>query len=456
MRVLKFGGTSVADAEAIAGVVSIVGARPGARVVVVSALAGATDALLAIAHLAAKDAVGAMAELHDLVRRHREAVTHVRTLYPRQVLDAAIEGIARGAAQTVHAIAAAGQASPALVDKLIASGELWSSRLMAAFLADASVPAQWIDARHIVRTDARYRAAVPDLEATEKAVGRLVRPALAVDRVVVTAGFIGSAPDGSTTTLGRGGSDYSAAVIGACLMADDIEIWTDVDGVLSADPRVVSGARVLPALSYEDAETLARFGARVLHPKTIEPAAARDIPVIVRNSRRPEEPGTRIDASGAGDGRSAAVTSRAGVSLVEITPRDRPADGSFAARALQSLADANISLVVGEIHRDRLVVAVDQGFDLAALRARVAAFAYVQMRDGLAAVCAVGGRLANEPGLVLGAFAVLDEGPVHLVSRPSGSAAFAVIVEDCDAHKLVARLHDRFAAEALAAAPPLP
>lgn len=316
--------------------------------------------------------------------------------------------------------------------------------MVAAFLADAGIPTQWIDARHVVRTDRRHREATPDLMATEQALTRLVRPALALDRVVVLAGFIGSAPDGATTTLGRGGSDYSAALVGAGLDAGEIEIWTDVDGVLSADPRVVADARVLPMLSYDDAETLARFGAKVLHPKTMEPAAARGIPVRVRNSRRPGEPGTRIDALGAGDGAYAAVVSRGGLSLVEMTARGKGAEGAFAARALLSLSEANVTVVLGEVHGDRLLVAVDQAFDSDALRARVATFAEVRTRDGLAAVCAVGDRLATERGLLTGAFGVFVDGPVHLVSRPGGSAAFAVVVDGCHAHALVARLHDWF------------
>jgi len=449
MRVLKFGGTSVVDAAAIARVVSIVAGREGPRTVVVSALAGVTDGLLSVADTAVHDTPAALAALAQLTERHRATVSALGSAYPRQVVDLALDGIARGAAQTVQAIAAEGNTSPALVDKLVASGELWSSRIVAAFLTDAGVAAQWIDARHVVRTDGCHRAAVPDLAATEKAVSRLVRPALALDRVVVLGGFIGSGPNGATTTLGRGGSDYSAALVGACLLADEIEIWTDVDGVLSADPRVVADARVLPALSYEDAETLATFGAKVLHPKTIEPAAARDIPVRVLNSRRPEEPGTRIDGSGAGETGCVAIASRAGMCLVELTARERPADGSFPARALQSLSDANVSVVVGEIHRDRLTVAVDHLVDLDALRSRVAAFAEVRARNGLAAVCAVGDRLAADPRLVTSAFAAIADGHIHLVARPRGASAFAVIVDAADAHGIVARLHDAFAASAV-------
>jgi aspartate kinase len=442
MRVLKFGGTSVADAAAIHRVVSIVGARRGPRTVVVSALAGVTDALLAVAEGAVQDGPAAVAALEALTARHRGVAAEVLTPPLRRIADAAVEGIARGAAPAVHAIGAAGRRSPALVDRLVATGELWSSRIVAAFLADAGIPSQWIDARHVVRTDRHHREAAPDLSAIDEAVNRLLRPALARDRVVVLAGFIGAAPDGATTTLGRGGSDYSAALIGACLDAEEIEIWTDVDGVLSADPGVVAGARVLPMLSYEDAATLARFGAKVLHPRTIEPAAARGIPVRVLNSRRPAEPGTRIDALG-GEGSYAAVASRGGVSLVVMTAREKTAAGAFSARALMALSDAGINLVLGEVHGDRLLVAVDRPFDLEDFRARVAAFADVRTRDGLAAVCAVGDRFASEPGLA-GAFGALADGSVHLVSRAGGSAAFAVIVDGGDAHALVVRLHDWF------------
>ena len=446
MRVLKFGGTSVADAAAIGRLVAIVAGRRGCRTVVVSALGGVTDRLLAIAGTATVDPAAARADLDAVLARHFDVAGALQNPAARQMIDAMLRGIGQGAQRTIDAMTSAGVPSPALLDKLLACGELWSSRLVAAFLADAGVPSQWIDARHLVRTDDAHGHAVPDFAATERSVRRLVRPALALDRVVVVGGFIGSAPDGATTTLGRGGSDYTAALLGACLMADEIEIWTDVDGVLSADPRVVARARVLSALSYEDAETLATFGAKVLHPKTIEPAAARDIPVRVLNSWRPNQPGTRIDGSG-GDAGYAAVASRAGLALLELSARDRSGDGTFAARALQVLTEARVRVIVGEVHKDRVTVAVDSGFDLDALRLRVSGFADVSATRGLSAVCAVGGRLASDPRLVTSAFALLDDRRLHLVARPGGSSALAVVVDDRDVHDLVARLHDSFTAE---------
>jgi len=417
MRVLKFGGTSVADAAAIRRVVHIVSGRQGARTVVVSALAGVTDALLEISRRAAHDVDAALAALVAITARHRVVADAFAGEDTRRVLDAALDGIHLGAAATVRTIAANGM-SPALADRLAACGELWSSRLVAAAFASAGVPVQWIDARHVVRTDARHGAATPDLSATEKAVTRFVRPALALDRVVVIGGFAGSSPDGATTTLGRGGSDYSAAVLGACLLADEIEIWTDVDGVYTADPRVVPGARVLAALSYEDAETLATFGAKVLHPKTIAPAASRDIPVRVLNSHRPSSPGTRIDGSAADAPGHTAVVSRAGLCLIEFTSRDRRVAAGFGARVLQALEDEQVAVVLCEVHRDRVSVVVEGSCDGSALRARVDAFAELRSRDGLSAVCAVGDRLPKP---------------------------FVMVVEDSHAHAIVTRLHDSFA-----------
>lgn len=446
MRVLKFGGTSVADAAAIERLVAIVRSRQGARTVVISALAGVTDRLLAIAALAASDGPGAQSAVADLLTRHVAVAATLSEEAEAQV-EPMLRGIARGAERAIEAIAAARNASPSLTDKLVAAGELWSSRLVAAFLSAGGVRAQWIDARHVIRTDGRHRHATPDLAATEDAVRRHVRPALALDRVVVIGGFIGSGPDGATTTLGRGGSDYSAAVLGASLLADEIEIWTDVDGVFSADPRLVGHARVLAAMSYEDAEILATFGAKVLHPKTLEPAAALDIPVRVLNSRRPGESGTRIDSGGAGATAYAAVASRGGISVVSLTARARRPDGSFAARALQALADAHVSVLVGEIHKGRLTVAVDHEVDLDALRTQVDDFAEVEARNGLTAVCAISDRLARDPRLVTSAVALLDDRRIHLVARPGTSSALAVVIDEPDAHALVARLHDVFAAE---------
>ena len=452
MLVLKFGGTSVADADAIRRAAAIVGAQRGARVVVVSALAGVTDALLQLGEVAGADEHAALRALDGLTARHHDVARAVRHPERRRLLSAGIDGLARSARGAVAAIRAAARArpAPASADRLVAAGELWSSRLIAAILEDAGIPSRWLDAREVIRTDARHQAATPDLVPTTQAVDRFVRPLLASDRVVVIGGFIGSAPDGSTTTLGRGGSDYSAALLGACLSADEIQIWTDVDGVLTADPRVIAHARLVKRLSYAEAHDLATFGAKVLHPGTIHPAAARNIPVRVLNSRRPDATGTIIgphtDADV--DPRLTAVACRGGVTVVEVTSRDPRGREPFAAKVFHELAQGGTPVVLADLCGNRLSVAVDQSADFDGLRASVAAFADVRLRRGLAAVCAVGRGWSAEPRLIREALAVLGDTPVHMVARPSASSPLAFVVDEAHAESTMTRLHDEFLVEA--------
>jgi aspartate kinase len=446
MLVLKFGGTSVADAEAIRRAAAIVAARRGARVVVVSALAGVTDALLRVGEVAAADERGALLALDGLTARHLDLARSVGHAERRRLLTAGIDGLARSARSAVAAIRSAGRArpTPAAADRLAATGELWSSRIVTALLEDAGVASRWLDARDVVRTDARHQAAAPDLVATGSAVDRLVRPLLASDRVVVIGGFIASAPDGSTTTLGRGGSDYTAALLGACLSADEIQIWTDVDGVLTADPRVIAHARPVERLSYAEAHDLATFGAKVLHPGTIYPAAARNIPVRVLNSRRPEAPGTIIGphTDVDVDPRLTAVACRGGVTLVEVTSRDTRGRDPFAAKVFHELAHSGTPVVLADLCGNRLSVAVDDSADFDAFRSGVSGFAEVRLRRRLAAVCAVGRGWSTEPRLIRDALAILGDTPVHMVARPSASSPLAFIVDEEHAESTMTRLHD--------------
>lgn len=446
MLVLKFGGTSVADADAIRRAAAIVAAQRGPRVVVVSALAGVTDALLAIADIACADEPRALAALDGLAARHHDVARTIQQATRRQLAAAGIDGLARAARVVIKSIHASGRSrpSPAMSDRLAATGELWSSRLTAAIFEDAGIASRWADAREIVRTDARHQAATPDTVATAASVDRIVRPALAAERVVVIGGFIGSAPDGSTTTLGRGGSDYSAALLGACLSADEIQIWTDVDGVLTADPRVIAHARLVERLSYAEAHDLATFGAKVLHPGTIHPAAARNIPVRVLNSRRPNAAGTVIGphAEPVADARLTAVACRGGVTLVEVTSRDTRGREPFAARVFHELARSGTPVVLADICGNRLTVAVDESANLESFRSTVAEFADVRLREGLAAVCAVGRGWSGEPQLIRDALAVIGDTPVHLVARPSGSSPLAFVVDEEYAELTMTRLHD--------------
>ena len=290
MIVCKFGGTSIGDPAAIKRLVEIVRERRAEQpVLVLSALSKATDALLG---LEGASPANLKRRLEAIVARHR-AVSDELGLPEAPI--AGIEGA--GSALLEWATARAGQSwNGAERDRVASHGELWSTRLVAAALEVAGLPAVWVDARRLIATDATFQHAVPDQPEITRRAAQIIPPLLADGAIPVTQGFVGSSPDGQTTTLGRGGSDFTASLLAAALGAERVEIWTDVDGILSADPRIVPEAQLLPEASYHEAAELAAFGAKVLHPATQMPLIAAGIPCWVRNSFAPERPGTRIVA----------------------------------------------------------------------------------------------------------------------------------------------------------------
>lgn len=443
--VLKFGGTSLAEVESIRRVAGIVAAERRPKVVVVSALAGVTDALL---HLAAAGATipgnPPPRALDGLLRRHIAAAEMIRNRPARTTLEHELYAIAGHVAATLES--APGRLSPRSRDEVAAAGELWSSRLLAAVLRDRGVPAVWIDARVVMRTNSHHGNATPDFSATREAAVRLVAPHLERGEVVVLGGFIGSDPNGATTTLGRGGSDCSAAVVGACLDAEEIQIWTDVDGVLTADPRVVPHARLVPHLSYGEAHDLASFGAKVLHPGTIAPAVDRGIPVVVRNSHRPHVPGTvvsrRNDAAAAPA--VAGLACRAGATLVEAVAHGQDDGDSFVSGVFDRLHAAGIEAVLADLCGNRLVFTVQGVADVESLRQSLATAADVRVTDGLAIVTVVGDGLSGDSHVQADAARALRDLPVHLVARSAGKRTLSFVVDAKQTAAAMSRLHECF------------
>ena len=447
MRVLKFGGSSVADGDAIRSVASIVAAQSGATVVVVSALAGVTDALVGLANAAASGA-DCRRDLDALELRHAAIARTISDPQRRRIAELSTTGFAESAGRTLRAIKAEARIRPWLLDKLLAVGELWSSRLVDGLLQEAGVDSHWTDARGVLKTDGRHQAASPDLDATVQCLDRLVRPWLARQRVVVLGGFIGSGPDGAVTTLGRGGSDYSATILGACLAAEEIQIWTDVDGVHSADPRLVDTAVVLPVLSFESAQTLARFGAKILHPRAIAPAAARGIPVHVLNSFRPEAPGTRIGPTPAvGSGAVSAVSAHAGIALVEIRLDNGPSEAGVVATVFSALQDGGVAVLLAELCDGRLAVAIEAAADLEPLRRRLGSRAGVHVSVGHAAVCVIAEPVGRQGRLASDALSLLGNTAIHLIAQPAGGVTLGLVVDAADAVATVQRLHDGFVSQ---------
>lgn len=445
MVVLKFGGTSVGEVESIRRVAGIVGAERRPRLVVVSALAGVTDALLSLAS-AGPTVPGDPPPrgLDALLRRHIAAAGTIRDHAARATLDHELYAIAGRVAATLES--ARGPLSSRAVDEVAAAGELWSSRLLTAVLRDRGVRAAWVDARQVLRTNSRHGNAAPDLRATGTLAERLVKPRLDSGEVVVVGGFIGSDSVGVTTTLGRGGSDCSAAVFGACLDAEEIQIWTDVDGVLTADPHVVPHARPVPQLSYGEAHDLAISGAKVLHPGTIAPAVERGIPVVVRNSRRPQVPGTVVSAASsvAGARPIAGLACRGGTMLFEVVAHERADVDEFVSRVFGELELAGVEALLADLCGNRLVFTVQAAPELDGVRRSLGKFAEVRVTEGLATVTVVGDGLVADPRFCATAAAAVHDLRVHLVAQPDGRRTLSFVVDAMQTTLATSRLHDCF------------
>jgi aspartate kinase len=453
LLVQKFGGTSVMDADAIRRLITIVrqGRASGSSssrgpAVVVSAMSGVTDALLTLAADAAAGRLEpALEGLGRIRSRQTEAIASLLTgsraadtaAFITRQLDQ-LESVVRG-------LALLREVTPRTMDAIVATGELLSSRLVAAALDEAGVAAEWVDARTVVVTNDEHGQAAPIVDATYAALREIVLGAVGRDRVPVLGGFVGATVDGMTTTLGRGGSDYSGALVGAGIGADEIQIWTDVDGMLTADPRVVPGPRLVPRLSYEEASELAYFGAKVLHPATILPAVERGIPVRIVNARRPEGAGTLIAAaSGAGNGPFAGLACKRKLSVVNVTSTRMLMAYGFLRRLFEVFERHRTAVDVVTTSEVSVSVTVEDHRQLDGIRQALEAFAEVSVEPEMALVCAVGDGLMAQPEVVARMLRALDGVPLRMVSQAASRRNVTVVLADADVAEAMQRLHREF------------
>src|SRR5438477_2024454 len=349
MKVLKFGGSSLATTSRIRGVAEIVlkEARGKPLLVVVSAFQGVTNQLLECANLAARNDPNYTAVFRKIVRRHRLAINDLlgkqRAARVRSLVDTLLGELR----EVLHGIQLLGHGQPRALDLVASFGERLSAVIVAAHL-NGSRCASFVDARRIIVTDDQFTNANVIFGKTNRAIRRFFADFFGAGRpIAVVTGFIGSTSDGQTTTIGRNGSDYTAAIVGAAVSADIIEIWTDVDGVLSADPNLVPSAFVLPRITYEEAMELSYFGAKVLHPAAIAPAVAKGIPLLVKNAFRPHAPGTLISRSGKnGDRLAKGITSIAGLTLLTLRGLSMVGVPGNAERLFRALASRGVSVIL--------------------------------------------------------------------------------------------------------------
>ena len=438
--VMKFGGTSVEDAAAVERVVGIVRAALEQRpVVVVSAMARVTDALLAAAARAGQDdAAGALADLDAVLARYRDAA---RRLLPdadrkryQQTITATRAELAADLARVPR--------DPAAPDAVAAQGERLSAALVAAALAARAVPAREVDARRCILTDTRPGKAEPLIPETDVATRAALQPLIAAGTVPVLGGYMGATPEGVTTTLGRGGSDYSAALVGVALGAEEIQIWTDVSGVLTADPKVAPAARTITRLSFAEASELAYFGARVLHPKTILPAIRHGIPVRIRNSRAPDDAGTLVTAESEVVPRTVkAIAYKTGVSIVSVTSTRMLGAYGFL-RALFEVFERHRTVVdLVATSEVSVSLSVDDTTTLPGILKDLAALGEPAVETGRAIICIVGEGMRGTPGIAARIFATIRDINVSLISLGASRINITFVVDESRAAEAVRRLH---------------
>jgi aspartate kinase len=452
MIVMKFGGTSVEDDQAIERVAEIVGSRLEQKpVVVVSALARVTDSLVTMSQLAASGALTEGLRLHRQMRQRHLAVlaallngrgeAEVRDRL--QALFDSLEDVLRG-------VAALGELSPRTSDNLLSFGELFSSQIVATALRARAMDAVLVDSRQIMVTDASHTRAVPQLQETNRRLRHSLRPLLDGGRVPVMGGFIAATAEGIPTTLGRGGSDFSAALVGAGLGARKIEIWTDVEGMMTTDPRLCPDARRIDVIGFDEASELAYFGAKVLHPATLIPAVEKNIPLYILNSRNPESKGTCIRARARPSKTIVrSIAAKRGVKVINVRlPRIVAAQGFLHAlfEAFDRHACPADLVSTSEVS---VSAAVEASRNLSGLLDDLKRLGNVEVENNKAILCLVGEKLRGRIGVAASVFTVLASAGVnvHMISQGASEINISFVIEEQDIPQAVKHLHAYFFAE---------
>jgi aspartate kinase len=469
MIVMKFGGTSVGGAEQIKGVTGIIAAQLDRRpVVVVSAITKVTDLLLATARAAgAGDRDTVRANLLRLNEIHHAAIEgaiddpELRAEVTRRVA-ALLAQLRRSCAGIVML----GELSARSLDAVAAYGERCSALIVAGALRDRGLAAEAVSATEVIVTDGQFGAANPLPEPTRQRAEAVLRPLVAAGVVPVVTGFIGATAEGVTTTLGRGGSDYSASIIGGALDCEEIWIWTDVTGVMSADPRIVPEARTLPRISYAEAAELSYYGAKVIHPRTIIPAVQRRIPIWIKNTFAPEEAGTLINHEGETTPQvGKAITSIRPTGMITVTGAGLLGGPSILARVFttiarrnanlfmisQSSSEHNVCFVVAEDMADQLVEDLKREF--ASELARQELEAVTALRE-VSVLAVVGAGMRGTPGVAGRVFSALGRHGINIIAIAQGSSELNIsfVVQTADERRAVQVLHDELVLGRTAAA----
>lgn len=450
MIVMKFGGTSVEDPTAIRRLISIVRAqRERQPIVVVSAMSRVTNGLLDCARFAAEGQEAELrAKVEDITTRHYAAADELALPTEREVLGAALQAQFAELRDTLDEIRRQGKVTPQLSDAVSANGELLSSLIVAAAFRAEGLSSERIDVRPLLRTNDDFMRATIDFEVANPALAKAFAAKVAAGQVPVTQGFIGSTAEGHTTTIGRGGSDYSASILGAAVNATAIEIWTDVDGMMTTDPRIVPEAAKIKTISFAEASELAYFGAKVLHPATLRPAMVKDIPVYICNSRRPHVKGTAILSQAPhSHAPIKAIAFKRGITVVNVSSVRMLMAHGFLARLFEVFNRHETAVDMVATSEVSVSMTLDDTRYLDAIIADLQAFGEVTVERDRAIICLVGEQMKFTPGLASRIFTPLNHINISMISHGASAINASFVVENALVEEAVKRLHAEFFSE---------
>lgn len=462
--VMKFGGTSVGSVNSLSKVVKIIQENHTENkgvVVVTSALSGITDLLLSSANPEISTSISEnflLEKTETILDRHAEITNAlIQDKTRRQQVMGKINKLVNDFQNLCHAIHIIGEATPRALDAVASIGERMSIQLLSGILEENGIPSHPIEATSLIITDDNFQNAHPDMELSKLNIQEKLLPLIASKTVPVITGFIGATKNGVITTLGRGGSDYSAAIIGSLLPASDVWIWTDVDGVMTSDPRIVTNAQTIPELSYREVAELAYFGAKVLHPKSIRPVIEAGVPLVVLNTFNPSHSGTKIvdDHVNNSKGKIKAVTTIQGLKLINIEGRGMLGVPGVAARTFDAVSSTGTSvpMITQASSEQSICFAVPEKKAAVVTAALERAFSEELKRkdidriwamDDVSIVTIVGAGMRNTPGISAKVFTALGDQGINVIAIAQGSSevSISIVVSSQETHKAVIALHN--------------
>ena len=458
MHVLKFGGTSVANAANIKKVKSIIEERrkKDKVIVVVSAFGGVTDDLLQCSMLAAQGDENYKAALQKITHRHLDMVKELLPVTSQSSILSYVMQQFNEIEDICNGMFLLNELSDKTRDRMLGYGELISSKIISALLEAEGLPNQWVDARQLIVTDSQYSKALVQFEKSRKQASSFFNKATA--ELFVLPGFIASDEQGRTTTLGRGGSDYTAAIIGAAVKTPLVEIWTDVSGMMTADPRLVNNARVIPAISYQEAMELSHFGAKVIYPPTLQPLMELGIPVLIKNTFKPEDAGTIIESTvTAENGTIRGISSIKNIALISLEGGGMVGIPGFSKRLFEALASfqINVILITQASSEHSICVGIEEGNAKKAKQVVDNAFSYeierglvnpLTIEKELSIIALVGDNMKNHTGTSGKMFGALGRNGVNIRAIAQGSSErnISAVIASVDVKKAINVLHEEF------------